>query len=311
LISVSRILPHFYSTATRSRSLASLIAIIVALLCSVEARSAPPTAATATPPGLLWKVEGRDYKPSYLFGTIHIADPRVTELPPPVRTAFDTASHLILEVVPDVAGLGRLAQAMRFTDGRGLKQAVGTKMYADARAAFATRGMPLEGFDDYKPWAVTLILLLPDPRGGMPLDFALQVRAAEAGLTVEGLETMKEQIEVFDGLTLDDQRALLAVSLRHQAKLTEHLETLVQAYLARDLAKLQEIAEADELSNPALHAMVIRRLLTDRNRRMVARMQLALRRGNAFIAVGAAHLPGPLGIVKLLEREGYNVSAVY
>ena len=289
--------------------LATALGILLALLFAGTASRAAPIADDAR--GLLWKVEGKNQKPSYLFGTIHIADPRVTNLPPPVRTVFDAADALLVEVVPDVESMARLTRSMRFSDGRTLTQVIGAPMVADAQAALTKRGIPLVEIESLKPWAIALMLLTPDLNGALPLDLALQTRASERGVTVAGLETMDEQIAVFDDLSFDDQRVLLEATLRDQAAIAGRTEALTQAYLDRDLVKLQALSDADELDDPKLHARVTRRLLTERNRRMVDRMQSRLRRGNAFIAVGAAHLPGPQGLIRLLESEGYRLSAVY
>ena len=310
MISVKRILFHYCSSGLLVRAAAPLAVFLALLLSGTAPQAAQPTATDDTR-GLLWKIEGQNRKPSYLFGTIHVADPRVTNLPPPVRAAFDAAERLFVEVVPDVESMAQLTQSMRFRNGRTLTQTIGAKMYADVQTALAQRRIPVADIDALKPWAITVMLLTPDLSGGLPLDLALQVRAAERGIAVEGLETMDEQIAVFDDLPLDDQRELLGVTLRDRDKVAGQIEALTQAYLARDLDKLQALAEADEIENPTLHATVMRRLLTDRNRRMVERMQSRLRRGNAFVAVGAAHLPGPQGLIKLLEREGYRLSAVY
>jgi hypothetical protein len=44
---------------------------------------------------------------------------------------------------------------------------------------------------------------------------------------------------------------------------------------------------------------------------MLQRMQPRLEEGQAFIAVGALHLPGNKGLIQLLRQQGYNVSAVW
>ena len=285
------------------------LALVLVFLSGIGALHAAPSGGEAR--GLLWKIEGASQSPSYLFGTIHIADPRVINLPPLVRTTFETADSLLVEVVPDLESMGRLAQAMRFSDGHTLPQTVGPRLAADARAALAKRHLPITDADKLKPWAIALMLLTPDLNGALPLDLVLQSRASERGVDVAGLETMDEQIAVFDGLSADDQRSLLEVTLRESSEIGERTEALTQAYLERDLAKLQALTETDELGNGALHDTVMRRLLTERNRRMVDRMRSRLRQGNVFIAVGAAHLPGPQGLLELLKREGYRLSAVY
>ena len=63
--------------------------------------------------------------------------------------------------------------------------------------------------------------------------------------------------------------------------------------------------------NNLLASRFKKRLLIDRNYRMVRRMRPRLMEGNSFIAVGALHLPGAEGIIHLLEKEGYRVSPVY
>jgi len=40
-------------------------------------------------------------------------------------------------------------------------------------------------------------------------------------------------------------------------------------------------------------------------------MEERLQEGNAFIAVGALHLPGENGLLKLLPARGYRVLALY
>jgi uncharacterized protein YbaP (TraB family) len=52
-------------------------------------------------------------------------------------------------------------------------------------------------------------------------------------------------------------------------------------------------------------------LINRRNRLMVERMATRLAEGNAFIAVGALHLPGDQGILHLLELQGYQVRPLY
>jgi hypothetical protein len=90
------------------------------------------------------------------------------------------------------------------------------------------------------------------------------------------------------------------------------LEALTRLYLAGDLAGIFRLSvEPARRLGPDFAANSIVRLIDDRNRVMVARMQGLLARGGAFVAVGAAHLPGDTGVLHLLEREGYQVTKVY
>ena len=54
-----------------------------------------------------------------------------------------------------------------------------------------------------------------------------------------------------------------------------------------------------------------KRVLYDRSVVMAYRMQRELRRGNAFVAVGALHLHGSRGVLALLEEDGYRATRVF
>ena len=68
--------------------------------------------------GLLWKLERQGDEASYLFGTMHIADPRILDLPEPVLGAFESSSLAIFEVIIDPQAQAQIAQLMVLSDGR-------------------------------------------------------------------------------------------------------------------------------------------------------------------------------------------------
>ena len=89
-------------------------------------------------------------------------------------------------------------------------------------------------------------------------------------------------------------------------------EQILAAYLERDLAAIMRLNEESQAKGDReLEEHLGRALIDDRNVRMVERMQPQLRRGRAFIAVGALHLPGEAGILQLLAKRGYTVTPVY
>ena len=261
--------------------------------------------------GLLWKIEAPGVAPSYLFGTIHSDDPRVTVLPAPVAKAFDGSKRFVMEALIDGDGLARMAQAMYFNDGRTLEQVVGKPLYAQTLKALAAHGASIEGVEKQKPWAVMMVLSMPRAKTGRYLDLILEERAAQQDKPVSGLETLDEQIAVFNDLPLPDQVALLEEAVRSQAESDEEFEGLLKAYLARDLATLAELSMQHKPGEEQLYRTVMDRLLTKRNARMAGRMRPFLDKGASFIAVGAAHLPGTTGLLNRIEKAGYRVTSVY
>ncbi|MCR4347899.1 MAG: TraB/GumN family protein [Sulfuricaulis sp.] len=275
---------------------------------SVSAVSDPASRFTR---GLLWKIESPGATASYLFGTIHSDDARVIALPEAVTRSLDTSSRFVMEAIIDGEALVRMAEVMFFNDGRTLEQVVGKKLHMESMKALTARGVPTLGIEKQKPWAVMMTLSMPPPKTGEYLDLVLQARATEQNKPVSGLETIAEQLAVFDGLPLLDQVALLQDTVNTQTELEKEFEALHKAYLARNLGDITAITEKNKPGDERLYEEVMDRLLAKRNRRMVERMVPILKQGGAFMAVGAAHLPGETGLLYRLEKAGYRVTVVY
>lgn len=262
--------------------------------------------------GLLWKIERSGQAPSYVFGTIHSEDPRVMNLPKPVQSAFDGAQTFVMEAVIDAEALQAMSRAMLFNDGRALRDVVSANTYGKAVAALTDYGLPEAAVQLMQPWALAITLSTPKPQTGLVLDVALMQQATAQGKQTAGLESVDEQVGIFAKLPMREQVIMLEDTLQHLSRLEKVLASMHSAYLARDLAKLERIsAEQQALGNRALGEKLMRQLVDERNTRMVLRMESYLKKGQAFIAIGALHLPGKVGVLNLLAQKGYRVSAVY
>lgn len=261
--------------------------------------------------GLLWKVERPGDAPSYVFGTMHSTDVRVLSLPAAVRAALARSRSLTLEVDLNADTVERMRAAMRYRDGRELASVVGEALYRRCVRLMEEYGVGEARVRHMKPWAVLLTLSMPRPEGREFLDLRLYRQARQAGKPVYGLERGEEQVGYFEDMSRADQIALLRETVENHASLPRMFDELVRAYLAHDLAALSAInARYLEADDPALARRFMERLVYGRNRLMVRRMQPRLREGQAFIAVGALHLPGRDGILHLLEQRGYRVSPI-
>ncbi len=268
--------------------------------------------------GLLWKVERAGVAPSHLFGTIHSTDRRVNRLPKPVSRAVRAAKSLILEVARTGDMPVRMARLMMLHDGRRLEDILGAELFARFARIARRYGLPAKVLQRIKPWAALMTISLPPAEkarqaaGRLPLDLALGARAQRRGVPVYGLETVEEQLGLFEGLPEADQISLLAAAVRQHANLDSMFERMIQSYLARDLAGLMTSAIDQTAGADPRHREIFEvRFLARRNRLMAQRMRPRLDAGGAFIAVGAAHLPGKNGLLSLLARQGYRVERVY
>ena len=261
--------------------------------------------------GLLWEIRGGG-APSYLFGTIHSEDPRVTRLPDAVQRAFGGADTVVLELDLSAQNVMSMATAMLLSDGSNLRDLLGASLYRRTVAACVDYGLPEPMVMMMKPWAAATTLMMPKSDTGRFLDLILYQSATEQGKTVQGLETADEQMAVFDGLPLRLQIGMLRDALDQQGEMEAFFERLHLAYLSRDLQRLVALnQETMSTSDPELVRMMDTNLVVERNHRMAQRMESYLRHGKAFVAVGALHLPGEEGILQLLARRGYRLRALY
>jgi uncharacterized protein YbaP (TraB family) len=284
------------------------VACLAVLFCQAIVAALPSSGPVH---GLLWEIGSPDSSPSYLFGTIHSEDPGVIGLAPTVERAFAGCRQVILEVNLDADAMVAGSMAMLLTDGRRLSEIVGKPLFEQTAAALRTRGIPDAVTEHMKPWAAATALSMPVPETGRVLDVVLFQRAQQAGKPLHGLETIAEQLEVFDGLPLEDQVGLLRDAVEQVTGLDAMLAELLAAYKRQDLAAMIAINEAAMATgDQRLAGEFQRRLIVDRNHRMAKRMEPWLQQGGAFVAVGALHLPGEQGLVSLLRQRGYSVRAV-
>jgi uncharacterized protein YbaP (TraB family) len=284
-------------------------AVSLGLLLLAALAAAP--AAAQYEQGLLWRIEGKGAAASHVFGTVHLADPRVTKLPPAVARELDRARSVSLEVTFDSTNILTLANRMLYTDGRDLQSVAGAELFGKAAAITEGLGLPEPLLRMFKPWAVALVLSAPPQDPANVLDFVLARRAQEKGKPVHELEGMEEQIAVLEGFPEADQVALLRHAVENRARLQDWIGRIVEAYLARDLAAMQRISEESSGGDQRVNEIFADRLLNQRNERMVERMEARLTEGGAFIAMGALHLYGSRGVPALLEQKGYRVTRIY
>ncbi|MDH3561198.1 MAG: TraB/GumN family protein [Gammaproteobacteria bacterium] len=261
--------------------------------------------------GLLWKIEGRGIEPGYLFGTIHLEDPRVTRLPPVVQDVFNSATSFITEVEMHPAARASYAEHMRLSQGISLQQYLDAPLYQQlVHILDAEYALPESVLDNLKPWAVFILLSRPPPVTGRVLDDLLDAQAVQQGKSIHGLETVGELVAALDGMSGDDQVEILVDTVCNRDQLAEQLEEQTTLYLHQDVAGMLAINTRPH-QDDALFERFMERTLYQRNRRMALRIRDRLGDGNVFIAVGALHLPGERGILRHLEADGYRISRVF
>lgn len=305
----------FLRTARRLAVLAALAALAIPCL----AATAPPALAgerLLNGKGVLWKVERDGVAPSWVLGTMHVSDIRVTSLRKPLVEVLTTVDSLSLELIFS----DRLIDgddAWLLPEGRRLRDIVGKRLFGRLAERMARIGVGERRLDRLKPWVAANFLgpLSPEPArrdaGMIFLDHLLQYIAAERGARVFALETPKDQLDAFDGMPMRLQVDMLRHAVRRSGRGKRSFERMVELYLESDVEAILALAVGDRLRLPEFARVLNTRVLDHRNRKMVERMMPRLTEGNALVAIGAGHLPGRVGILNLLAERGYRVARVY
>ncbi len=281
-----------------------------------------PSAAAQEPirhgQGLLWRVETAGKADSFLFGTMHATDPDIVALPAPVRDALRQSRSMTLEMVMTDQVERKLGAAMVLTDGRRLDGIVGPQLFGALAEIGRLYDFQPPMLAHLAPWAaMTVISIAPSEyrrirEGLQPLDQTLQSYAETQGLPVHGLETVDEQISVFRDVPEPEQIALLDLAVRSHVGIEGWFRQMKDAYLTRDLARLTSLMNEQTAGGDAqLLRSFESRLIEARNIRMAVRAAERLDAGGAFVAVGALHLPGEKGLVRLFELQGRRLTRLY
>ena len=265
--------------------------------------------------GLLWRCARPRVWPSHVFGTIHLADPRVLDFPEPVRLALSRSRRYFMETRHAAPERARFLEAAQFEDGRRLEPLIGAEAFAKLAAHLRERRVPETVIDRIKPWAALVNLTVtPEDYGGETPDQKLLVLARSLKLRIDALEGIEEQISVFEGIPMDTQVALLRHALEHRDDLAGLIEPTIQAWLRRDLAALDAVNARIGARYPDVadhYRVLYRRVVRDRSIVMAHRLFMPLRQGHAFVAIGANHLYGEEGVLRLIEKQGYRLERVY
>ncbi len=261
--------------------------------------------AEAAEKGLFWQLESPSGQVSYLFGTMHTDDNRVTNFPPSVIQALKNVDTFMLEVADaPPASLLQLPQG-------NLKQYLSeTELEQVARLA-DMHVMPMEMVLRMKPWLLAVLFDLPKPQTPFAQDLLLKAKAEELDKRVLGLESPQEHFGVMDNLTTEEQLQMLRAVLKRSQKQKENdFERLMKAYLAGDSEQVANMDDA--MTQGVLPAALWQRmrvkLLDERNVLMADRSLEQAKQGRVFIAVGAAHLAGKDGLIQAFRQAGFKLT---
>lgn len=261
--------------------------------------------AIAAEKSLFWQMESPTGVVSYLFGTMHTDDNRVTDFSPQVIQALKNSEIFMMEVTENSdPGLFMLPQG-------NLAQYLTNQEFEKVRDLADFHVMHLGAAMQMKPWLLAVIFDLPKPQTPFAQDYLLKTKAEEMDKEVLGLEAPQEHFGVMDSFSIDDQLVMLrAVLKRSQSQKEQDFEKLMSAYLSGDADKVAGMDEkiTGSMLPAALWQRMRVKLLDDRNTVMAERSIAKAQDHKVFIAVGAAHLAGTHGMIDAFRQAGFKLT---
>ncbi len=258
----------------------------------------------------MWQVSDEDTT-IYLFGTVHALNEDAQWFAGPIEQAYLASDELVTEIEmgnPE-ADARAIVERAPLAEGQNLRELMAPENRAQYEDTMVRLGVPVEALDRYEPWyaAMALTLLQAQTRGfdaDAGADAALAAKAE--GKTRSALETVDEQIALFDALPMDAQLTFLDETVESMASPVDILAVMIDKWLQGDATALAAMMN-EEIDDPVLYD----RLLTARNARWADWIKRRMEQpGTVFVAVGAGHLAGKGSVQDMLRKRGLKVRRV-
>ncbi len=258
--------------------------------------------------GFVYRIIGDGPVASYLVGTRHSEDPRVTRLLSTFAPLIREVDVVAVEVVPDAVTLLAIGAATLLPIDQSLRSLIGEHRFRDLQAAAQELDIPGALLDRLKPWAAAVTLGMPGAKSGRFLDMEIYLEALRQQRRVIGLESAAEQLQVFDDMSPALQIMLLEDAIKNAHLMPKQFEELTSVFLDGDLEALDRAARAQYANMPPeVSRWFDEALLERRNVRMFERLSSLLDQQSVLVAIGALHLVGDSGLIAGLRGLGYRV----
>ncbi|MFB9223755.1 TraB/GumN family protein [Paracoccus cavernae] len=271
-----------------------------------------------------------------LIGTYHFSDPRHAATIARFSDDLDSADALLVEAGPEEQArlsneLATNPALIADTDGATLPERMAPEDWARLSAAMTERGVPAFVASRMRPWYVAMMLgispcMLDQVKASGKvegLDHLLLERAEAEGVPVVALEPWDTVFTLFAGMTPEEEIEMLQSALPAADHADDYASTLINAFFSGKVWDIWEFGRIDAYENSGLSredvdhqiGLAQEKMMDQRNESWIAPLvgaadAAAKDKGHVVAAFGALHLPGERGVLRLLEREGFVVSAL-
>lgn len=259
---------------------------------------------------LLWKIEKEGYKTSYMYGTMHIIEEEYYHFTDQMTKKIKESDAIIMEVggmpnpletlnlmkldsgdIRSVFSDEEMRVIVEFFDKKiGTDPDTFFKMYGEMKPFFILQAISQHYFSE----------------NTASYDLDIMAISGQNEIPLIGLETLEEQLGFFDAIPQDQMNLMIIQAIEDFEKEKKNTKKMMQIYSEQRVDKLipmmkKQSPEFMEFSDIFLY---------NRNKAWIPKIKEELKTKRCFIAVGAAHLFGEGGIIDLLQKEGFTLTAV-
>ncbi len=257
----------------------------------------------------LWELHGK-HNTVYLLGSIHVLRPGDYPLSSAILDAYENSKAVYMEVnleeMNSVQVQTEMLASAMLPESDTLPQILGKQRYARADALAHDVGVELSMFDQFAPWFVAEVIsqqqltqLGFQPEAGVEMYFMERARSDHKA--VVGLETVHDQISLFQNMPLDTQADYLVSTLEQAGDLPKEVDSMVRAWQHGDTDWFNHELQSELGRDPRLYQSV----LGSRNRKWLPKIAALLNDDkNYLVIVGTGHLVGPDSVIELLKKDG-------
>lgn len=282
------------------KNLRNYIALIITLL------AVSTTFAQENEKSLLWKIEGNGIKTSYIFGTFHMLPKRDFIIKEKVKSAFETTSVTVLELdMDDPTFQTEMINNAMIKDGKTINEFMDADEYSIIDKYLTEKmGVGLAQFKSFKPLMVSSAVMMAFIGNDVAsYEASLIGLTKEQNREIKGLETVAEQMNIFDEQPYDEQLDDIVKLLKEEGML-EMFNAMISHY------KNEDIDELYNYMGTFYNQEQLDRMLHIRNQNWIPKIGTYSKEEAAFYGVGAGHLGGAKGVINLLREAGYTVTPI-
>ena len=268
----------------------------------------------------MWEVENGDTK-MYLLGSIHLMPESAYPLDEKIEKCFEQADVLAIEADPTKIDQTKVQELIMskglYPKGTTLKESIDSKLYSKINNVFSSYGIPMQQIDQYKPWFVGFNIAVMeiqktklDSKLGIDMHFIEKAKAKE--MEIVELESGMGQLELLTSFPEESQEQYLEYSLNNYENVHEMFDEMLKAWTTGDADLMNKTTKQKMLdfckTLPGLEEYY-EKMFPQRDNRIIEKLDKMLKSNEKkiyFVVVGAGHLIGDDGLLKLLKDRGYK-----